>query len=63
MKVYDLMIRLGQLSPYAEIGCAWDGAIADIVAAEVCESGVVVLLAPDYASLDIRMQDDVAGHA
>jgi len=58
MRVYDLMLILAKLPPYADIGAAWDGAIADIDAVGIDKSGTVILDAGSFASLDIR-QDKV----
>lgn len=56
MKVYDLMMALAQLPPYAEVGVQWDDALADIDAIVVVPDGTVVLDADSYASMDIRKE-------
>jgi len=58
MKVYDLMMQLAQYSPYAEVGCVWDGATADIEAVGQDEAGVVYLRADAYASMDLRLRGE-----
>ncbi len=59
MKVYDLMMQLAQYSPYAEVGAVWDGAAADVEFVQADSAGVVLLMADDYASLDIRLEKKV----
>lgn len=58
MKVYDLMMRLALYSPYAEVGVAWDGCVADIDGIVIDSKGVVIIDSPDYASLDKRLYEE-----
>lgn len=58
MKVHDLMRRLAQYSPDAEVGCVRDGCAADVDGVVVDSKGVVLLMADIYASLDSRMSGE-----
>jgi len=61
MKVYDLMMCLAQVSPYAEVGLLCDGCVADIARVEMDSKGVMIIVSGDYASLDRRMMGDPLG--
>lgn len=58
MKVYDLMMQLAQVTPYAEVGVLWDGCVADIARVEVDAAGVVILVSAEYASMDLRLRGE-----
>jgi hypothetical protein len=55
MKVYDLMMQLAKYSPYAEVGCVWDDAAADIESVTQEAAGEVLLWTGMHASMDIRL--------
>ncbi len=56
MKVYDLMMCLARVTPYADVGVLWDGCVADIDGVEVDGKGVMILKSGEYASLDLRLR-------
>lgn len=58
VKVYDLMMQLAQLSPYADIGCLWDDSAADIDAIHTDADGSILLECRRFASMDVRLSQE-----